>query len=156
MVQKWRPFYWRCGFCLLVDLHREGSAPAACAALFHLNSSGFLGCSTPQTALRRKVSWYLLPVFKDDSLMFMPLTICRTKRMSPNLNLFCSGTQSALWFVWEFTSRFPIKEPIAPLPGNGQSWESFPCHFILISLDMKWEVRRVRRHGQTPLANNDH
>ena len=29
---KVRPFYWRGGICLLVELHREGSAPAACAA----------------------------------------------------------------------------------------------------------------------------
>ena len=27
-----RPFYWRGGLCLLVELHWEGSAPAACAA----------------------------------------------------------------------------------------------------------------------------
>ena len=32
VVQKWRAFYWRGGFCLLVELRREGSAPAACAA----------------------------------------------------------------------------------------------------------------------------
>ena len=32
MVQKLRPFYWRGGFCPLVELHWEGSAPAACAA----------------------------------------------------------------------------------------------------------------------------
>ena len=32
VVQKLRPFYWRGGFCLLVELHQEGSALAACAA----------------------------------------------------------------------------------------------------------------------------
>ena len=31
MVQKLRPFYLRGGFCQL-ELHREGSVPAACAA----------------------------------------------------------------------------------------------------------------------------
>ena len=32
MVQKLRPFYWRSRFCLLMELHWEGSVPAACAA----------------------------------------------------------------------------------------------------------------------------
>ena len=32
VVQKLRPFYWRGRFCLLVELHWDGSAPAACAA----------------------------------------------------------------------------------------------------------------------------
>ena len=32
LVQKLRRFWWMGGFCLLVELHREGSAPAACAA----------------------------------------------------------------------------------------------------------------------------
>ena len=32
VVQKLWPFYWWCGFGLLVELHREGSASAACAA----------------------------------------------------------------------------------------------------------------------------
>ena len=32
MVQKLQPFYLRGGFCLLVELQRGGSAPAACAA----------------------------------------------------------------------------------------------------------------------------
>ena len=34
VVQKLRPFYWRGGCCLLVELNREGSAPAAWAAGF--------------------------------------------------------------------------------------------------------------------------
>ena len=32
VVLKLRPFYWRGGFGLLVEFHREGSAPAACSA----------------------------------------------------------------------------------------------------------------------------
>ena len=32
MVQKLWPFHWRGGVCLLVELHQEGSASAACAA----------------------------------------------------------------------------------------------------------------------------
>ena len=32
LVQKLPQFGWRGEFCLLVELHREGSAPAACAA----------------------------------------------------------------------------------------------------------------------------
>ena len=37
VVQKLRPFFWRGGFGLLVELHQEGSSPAACASgLFHL------------------------------------------------------------------------------------------------------------------------
>ena len=32
VVQKLPQFYWRGGFCLFVELHQEGSAPAACAA----------------------------------------------------------------------------------------------------------------------------
>ena len=36
MVQKLWPFYWRGWFCLLVELHREGSAPAASAKGFFL------------------------------------------------------------------------------------------------------------------------
>ena len=40
MVQKWQPFYWRCGFCILDDLHQEGSVHATCAAgLFFLSSA---------------------------------------------------------------------------------------------------------------------
>ena len=41
MVQKLRPFYWRGGFCLLVELHREGSAPAACAVGLFTRLLGF-------------------------------------------------------------------------------------------------------------------
>ena len=37
LVQKLQRFCWMGGFCLLVELHREGSAPAACTAgLFSL------------------------------------------------------------------------------------------------------------------------
>ena len=32
MAQKFWQFYWRGGFCLFMELHRKGSAPAACAA----------------------------------------------------------------------------------------------------------------------------
>ena len=37
VVQKLRQFYWRGGFCLLVELHWEGSAPPACPAGLFLN-----------------------------------------------------------------------------------------------------------------------
>jgi hypothetical protein len=32
LVQKLQSFYWRGRFCLMVELHRDGSTPAACAA----------------------------------------------------------------------------------------------------------------------------
>ena len=35
VVQKLRPFYWRGGFGPLVELHQEGSSPAACTAGFY-------------------------------------------------------------------------------------------------------------------------
>ena len=40
VVQKLRPFYRRGGFSLLVELHREGSAPALCAAGLFLELPG--------------------------------------------------------------------------------------------------------------------
>ena len=41
LVRELRPFCWIGWFCLLVELHREGSAPAACAAdLFFLRRDG--------------------------------------------------------------------------------------------------------------------
>ena len=51
VVQKLRPFYWGGGFCLLVELHREGSAPSVCA--FSLRST-LIYCSSSQN-----LSYYL-------------------------------------------------------------------------------------------------
>ena len=37
VAQKSKQFYWSDGFWLLVELHWEGSAPAACTACLFLN-----------------------------------------------------------------------------------------------------------------------
>ena len=55
MVQKLRPFYWRGGFGLLVELHREGSAPAACAAGLFLEKRPFCNSAVMWIA----VVWYM-------------------------------------------------------------------------------------------------
>ena len=54
MVKKVKPFYWRSGLFLLVELHREGSAPAACAAGLLSNYSQWISQPFPPTALRRR------------------------------------------------------------------------------------------------------
>ena len=45
VLQKLRQFCWMGGFCPLVELHREGSAPAACAAGLFIKS---VSLSLPQ------------------------------------------------------------------------------------------------------------
>ena len=51
------------GFCPLVELHREGSAPAACAAGLFVNALNFIGIeSTRSLELRKALGKCLNPL----------------------------------------------------------------------------------------------
>ena len=60
MVQQLRSFYWRGWFCLLVELHREGCVPAACAAgllisgLSKMEVNGGKGCTLVEIRITRR------------------------------------------------------------------------------------------------------
>ena len=62
--QKIRPFYLRGGFGLLVELHREGSDPAACAAGLFSNSLQIDSSQIYLLIFRSQIDSYLyLPPF---------------------------------------------------------------------------------------------
>ena len=93
--------------------------------------------------------------FYDEMPMLIRLITSKMDKLSTPLKLSASGTQSELWFVCESNSRLPIFDPMAPEPGIFLDFEKFPCHFILIFLELKYDLRRGIRLGLTPISKHD-
>ena len=91
----------------------------------------------------------------DEMPMLIILITSKMDKLSTPLKLSASGTQSELWFVCESNSRLPIFDPMAPEPGIFLDFENFPCHFILIFLELKYDLSRGIRLGMTAMSKHD-
>ena len=60
LVHKVRRFCWMGGFCLLVELHREGSAPAACAAVLFFSTNMVFCKIMPKLGYKNVFTLYFL------------------------------------------------------------------------------------------------
>ena len=75
VVQKLQQFYWRGGFCLLVELHWEGSAPAACTA-------GFFFKLTIMGTLQVRTKWNYQSWIQIFQIKFFFLVLSFWKRIA--------------------------------------------------------------------------
>ena len=61
--------------------------------------------------------------------MLTKLITSKGDKSPTNLILSFSGTLSALWFVWESNSQFPMNDPMIPEPGIFLDLENVVSHF---------------------------
>ena len=99
LVQKLRSFYWRSGFCLLVEMHREGSAIKPCLVLN-------LDCQ--EAAGSRSVHQFFCPV-SVDLFQQSPAVL-----LQPAAEIVCAARNAFPWLLQHRAHALCVK---SSLPG---------------------------------------
>ena len=111
LVQELRRFCWIGGLCLLVELHREGSAPAACAAgLFwfttHWKNITAIGTilsksTLPQTWTLHKLGCLCLQFFESMQIsLFLHICTCTCGEWDYTIPWTCNSHTCCIYILW--------------------------------------------------------